>query len=468
VGCGTPLRADAGRVSGRPANPADPNATREMPAATPRSSRDSGEFRIGREATKDIGQGRSPLATQIISRSAVDALAKATPGGDSVLTPAPHHRAIAMLCKECQQVTRKKSPYCEHCGRPLTNLEGSVLLSARWSAGRTSAGEQAIYAAVTVRPSIRFLSGTPPRNLGFLIDMSVIRADTRGESRLKMVRKFLEHVVDEMSPSDHLTVAFFGNRPYLLVAGERIEDKRSAKRLIQKKMEALDLGEGRFLHEGIEQVCREVRRNLSQEKINRVIVVTDGPIQDPEDCLRLCEYESEAGIGFSTLTLSDGDNQAMQDVARAGNGKCYPNVEFRHIPEILSQELMTVRATFTTQVDMFVHVDPGWSVSRVFKVSPVITDMTPKIDLGRTPFSIKLSDLQLYDDQTLLLEIVPVAADPQRDTIAVAELVCDFPHEDVTNMTFSLPIRIGKPADAWDTEEEDILKIVKAIAGVFK
>jgi len=420
---------------------------------------------MSREALRDLqslqrGPG-SPWATQIIPGAAPTQ-------ADSILTPGVPSRPIAMLCKECQQVTRKKSPYCQFCGRPLPNLEGSVLMSYRWSGGKTVRGEPAIYTLCTVKPSIRFLSGTPPRNLGFLIDNSTLRGETRGDAnRGKVVRKFLEHVIDEMSPADYLTVAFFGNRPYLLVSGERIEDKKSAKRLIQRKLENLDLGEGRYLREGIEQVCREVRRNLSPEKVNRVVVLTDGGIHDPEESLRACQFEAEQGIGFSTLTLSEGDyTRVMQDLASAGNGKCYPNVEFRHIPEILSQELMTVRATFTTQVDLWVHVDPGWAVSRVFKISPVITDLGSRVNEGKL-FSLKLADLQLYDDQTLLFEIVPVAADPQRSTIALAELVCDFPHDDVNNMIFSLPLKIVQPEKAWSVEDEEVLRIVRMIMTVF-
>lgn len=490
MGCGTRLdRLDADAASARTSGlsdslhspseprPPGPRSADQRPTPRPRedttsrdgsrdlrSTRDSGEFRVGRDALRDVREARgNPWATQMIP-----ALGRGPePRSDSALAGSVNSRQIAMLCKECQKVTRKRSPYCEHCGRPLPNLEGSVLLTCRWSGGRNVAGEPAIYALCTVKPSIRFLSGTPARNLGFLIDGSVLR-DGRGDSgRAKMVRKFLEHVVDEMSASDHLTVAFYGARPYLLVAGERIEDKKSAKKLIQKKLEALDLGEGRFLYEGIEQVCREVRRNLSQEKVNRVIILSDGPIQDPEESLRACEYEAEAGIGFSTLTLDEADSKNMQDLAHAGNGKCYPNVELRHIPEILSQELMTVRATFTTKVELFVHVDSGWALSRVFETSPVIHDLGRFSERAR-PIVLPLSDLQLYDDQTLLFELLPVSADPQRTTIAQFDLVCDFPHDDVTNMTFSLPLKIGALQEAWTKQDEEMLGFVSMLFKVFR
>ena len=384
-----------------------------------------------------------------------------------VLHPGVPGRPLAIVCKSCQKVTRKKTQYCDFCGRPLPNLEGSVILNCRWSGGRTPDGTPAVYLTCTVRPSIRFLSGTPLRNLGFLIDMSSQRRESDAAARIRNVRRILEHVVDELTPSDFLTVAFFGRRPYLLVAGERIDDSKSVRRLLQKKIDSIDLGEGRFLADGIEQVGREVRRNFSQEKINRVIIVTDGPCLDPEKALQACRYETEGGVNFSVITLHEGPwNDFLEDLAHAGNGKAYPGIETRHIPEILSQELMTVRPTYTTQVEIFFHVDPGWSVTRAFKISPLIVDLGARTT-DRRVISVKLTDLQIYEDQTLLLELCPVSVDPKRRTLALAELVCDFPKDEVTNMSFTLPMQVQSPQDACQQENEDVLQTVRMIMAVF-
>lgn len=376
-------------------------------------------------------------------------------------------RALAVGCKNCQKVTRKRTPYCDFCGRPLPNLEGSVLLGYRWSGGRTPDGTPAIYVTCTVRPSIRFLSGTPVRNLGFLIDMSTLRRESETSARLHSVQRILDHVVDELTPQDFLTVAFFGRRPYLFLAGEKLDESKSVRRLMQKKLENIDLGEGRMLAEGIEQVSRELRRHFSQEKINRVVIVTDGPCLDTEEALQACRNETEGGVQFSVITLREGPwNAYLENLAHAGNGKAYPGIETRHIPEILSQELMTVRPTYTTQVELFFHVDPGWSVTRAFKISPVIVDLGSR-SADQRLLSVKLTDLQIYDDQTLLLEICPVAVDPRRRTIATAELVCDFPRDDVKNMSFTLPLQVPAPAEACNQENEEVLRTVRMIMSVF-
>ena len=384
-----------------------------------------------------------------------------------VLRPGVSSRPLAMVCKNCQRVTRKRTQYCDFCGRPLPNLEGSVVLNYRWSGGRTVEGEPAIYVTCTVRPSIRFLSGTPLRNLGFLIDMSTLRRDTDSAARLRNVRRILEHVVDELTPSDFLTVAFFGRRPYLFLAGERIDDSKSVRRLLEKKLDSIDLGEGRYLAEGIEQVGRELRRNFSQERINRVIIVTDGPCLDRDEAMQACRFETEGGIHFSIISLCDGTwNAFLEELAHAGNGIAYPGIETRHLPEILSQELMTVRATYTTQVELFLHVDPGWSVTRAFKISPVIADLGGHT-AERRMLSVKLTDLQIYEDQTILFELCPVSIDARRRTIALAELVCDFPRDDVMNMSFTMPVQVQSPREACQQENEDVMKLVRMIMAVF-
>jgi hypothetical protein len=431
-----------------------------LPRDQPREGlHETREFR--RDAVRTTEPRANPFSTQIMPRGPGRRYEELKPGATG--------RPISIVCKSCQKVTRKKSPYCDHCGRPLTNLEGSVLLRYDWTSARTPAGDPAVYVQLGVRPANRFLSGPPVRNLGFLIDMSTSRGEARDKSieRPKMIRKILEHVIDEMSSQDTLTVGFFGRRAYLFLAGEKMEDKKAAKRLIQKKMEALDLGEGRYLADGIEQVGREVRRNFSQEKVNRLIIVTDGMCSDPQEAVAAVRYENEAGIGFSTLSLGDGEHSKfMADLARAGNGKCYPKIEYRHVPEIFSQELMSIRPTFTTQVELFMHIDMGWSVSRVFKISPVIVDLGRKYAEAQK-FSIKMADLQLYEDQSLLFEMSPVSVGPDRDTLALAELVCDFPRDDVLNMNFTMPVTAAATPEIWSHENEDVLKTVRMIMAVF-
>jgi hypothetical protein len=435
---------------------ANPMRDTRIMSVPPKSVRDSGESRNPRDTVTKMNPSVKRPPSPDVEDHAQESIGSVP------------ERVIAMLCKECQQVTRSLSPFCQHCGRPLTNLQGSVQLQVRWSGGKQSRGEPAVYALVSARPSIRFLSGAPQRNLGFLIDGAVLwgAGSRRDTERSQLVRRFLDHVVDEMSPQDHLTIGFYGLRTYLLVAGERIEDKRAAKRLIERKLEGLEVGEGSVLCEGIEQTWKEVKRNLSQDRVNRIIVLTDSPVSDPDEALRACSYAKEHGVSFSTLTLEHGDNEFMQQLARAGDGKCYPNVEFRHIPEILSQELMTVRATFTTNAEMYAHAAPGWEVSRVFKTNPVVTDLTESLS-NPSRACLKLADLQLYDEQSLLFELVPVAASPDRTVIARVEVICDFPHDDVTNMTFSVPVTVGRPHEAFATQDRDVLKMVNLLTAVF-
>lgn len=421
--------------------------------------RSGGTFEGGGRGSRDTQDPDDPArARRSSDEAAEDAL---------VLKPGVPARPICIVCSNCDRVTRKKTPYCEHCGRPLANVDGTVFLSYRWSGGRTPSGDRAIYALVTVRPAVRFLSSPPARNLGMLIDMST--SDGKGDPRQRMqaFQEILEHAIDELGPQDTLSVCFFGRRPYLFLTAERVEDKKATRRLLQKKMESLDLGDGRYLAEAMEQVCREVRRNLSPDRVNRVIVITDGAISDREATLQTCELEADVGISFSAMTLGSGSYvDFLAQLSATGHGKCYPDVDTRHVPEILSQELMTVRATFTTQVEMFVHVAPDWMVSRAFKISPVIIDLGRKFVDERT-FSIKMIDLQLYEDQTILLELKPLGNGTGRSTLALCELVCDFPRDDVINMSFLLPVQVPDPQLGLTQESDEVLPTVRMIMDVF-
>lgn len=349
-------------------------------------------------------------------------------------------RVLMMRCPECQTVIREETSICTHCGRLLPTMSGSIFQRYRMAYVPRSSKEFSLYVLASVGPPVRFLSSTPIKNLGVAVDLTP-SADGR---KFGAIQQSLEYVIDQMEPSDNLTISFFSSRVYTFMASEKVEDKRAAKRLLAKKMETLALGDGRNLQEGLEVVGREVRKNVSKDRLNQIVVLTDGICPDEENCIRKSRELNELGIAVTALGLGERVNLAfLTRLAQMGGGKCYHRVDINHIPEIFTQELRAVKAVYATNVELYLRTIGDFMPVRAYRVGPFISD------LGRIPedtaeICLPLADLQLYDSQDILLELLPRPGKMNQFQLEVlsASVKCDFPSEEVLNWSFTEVVAI--------------------------
>ncbi|MHB2019544.1 MAG: double zinc ribbon domain-containing protein [Candidatus Xenobia bacterium] len=381
----------------------------------------------GKQFTRDDNQ------TQVV---------KTTPSNDNQpIRYAPHiggterrPRVLMLRCSECQYAIREETTVCPRCGRLLPTMSGSIYQKYRLAYLPRNSKDFSLYVLASVGPPVRFLSSAPMKNLGIAVDITPSHDDRR---KLAAIQQSLEYAIDQMEAHDNLTIGFFSSRAYLLMASERIDDKRTAKRLVAKKLEGMNLGDGRNLLEGLDAVGREIQKNMGKDRLNQIVVMTDGTCPDEQQCVRRARELNELGINVTVLGLGDRINlNFLSQLAQVGGGKCYHRIDISHIPEIFTQELRSVKAVYATNVELFLRMTGDFKPVRAYRVGPFISD------LGRVPddtveISLPLADLQLYDSQDILLEMVPRTSKIQRHELLSCVVKCDFPSEEVLNWSFT-------------------------------
>ena len=155
-----------------------------------------------------------------------------------------------------------------------------------------------------------------PLNLALVIDRST---SMRG-ARIDNVKLAARELVDSLQEHDRLALVAFSDRAEVIAPSTEATDKR----LLVSAISRLVPGGGTEIYQGLLAGMHEVRRHVSKQSINHVILLTDGRTYgDEESALAEARMASAAGIGISALGIGEDWNDLFLDaLAHHGNGVC--------------------------------------------------------------------------------------------------------------------------------------------------
>jgi Ca-activated chloride channel family protein len=162
-------------------------------------------------------------------------------------------------------------------------------------------------------------STRPRANLVFLIDTS---GSMQEPNKLPLVKQSLELLLDELAPSDTISIVTYAGYAGTALEPTKVGDKAK----IETVIDSLGAGGSTAGAEGIRQAYSLAEANLDPGGVNRVILATDGDfnvgITDQEELKGYIERERDKGVFLSVLGFGMGNyNDAlMQVLAQNGNG----------------------------------------------------------------------------------------------------------------------------------------------------
>src|ERR1019366_3791577 len=127
--------------------------------------------------------------------------------------------------------------------------------------------------------------GRGPLNLGVVIDRSGSMYDER---RLEFVIDAVKFLADSLSDQDKVSIVAFADKAKVIITPEAARDKSAIKRAIDD-IDLLEIGGGTQMALGMRAAIDEVKKNLSPDRLNRVLVLTDGQTYEETACIDLVE-----------------------------------------------------------------------------------------------------------------------------------------------------------------------------------
>ncbi len=300
-----------------------------------------------------------------------------------------------------------------------------------------------VYLLVEAAPSAGIGIGPAALNLAIVLDKS---GSMYAAEKLEYVISAVSHVMEQLRPTDICTVIAFADKARVLIPSSQIYDKESARRMV-RNIDQIDVGSGTEMLHGIRAAMEELRKNHSSERMNHIVLLTDGLTLHESHCKEACLMAAGEGISVSTIGVGDDFNERfLLDIANACRGTSYYIDVPRDIPVIFNQELKGVQNVVVRNPKLELKLSRDVTVRKAYKVKPLINDMGAVSTVERVA-TVELSDLQKGETQSLLFECVLPSRKPGTYRVCKTNLVYDIPERGERGKTVSQDVLVTYTQD---------------------
>ncbi|MGA3229564.1 MAG: VWA domain-containing protein [Candidatus Binatus sp.] len=225
------------------------------------------------------------------------------------------------------------------------------------------------------------------------------------ERRLEFVVEAVKFLADNLTEDDKVSIVAFADKAKVIITPEAARDKSAIKRAIDD-IDLLEIGGGTQMALGMRAAIEEVKKNLSGDRLNRVLVLTDGQTYEETACIELVEKNRDQ-ISFSTMGVGvEFNEKLLQRVSQDSNGKYHFIGDPAEIPNIFEDELQGLRSVSLRNGRIEVTLSQGVQVREAFRASPEIYVLgTPLVGEDRK-IGYEIGDLQAGVPGSVLLTLV--------------------------------------------------------------
>jgi Ca-activated chloride channel homolog len=169
-------------------------------------------------------------------------------------------------------------------------------------------------------------SDRKPANVELVLDVS---GSMSQEDRLERAKRGLEAFFREVSPNDRVGLTIFSDEIQGLVPIGPFSQNRARLRALVRQLIA---DGGTAAYDATAQGLDTVRRLRDRERINAVVVLTDGEDTDSslsaDDVVRRAQSQGDSRDQVRVFTIAysagaEGAKQALTDIAKASGGQAY-------------------------------------------------------------------------------------------------------------------------------------------------
>lgn len=169
-------------------------------------------------------------------------------------------------------------------------------------------------------PEAASVSRRPRLNLSLVLD----RSGSMGGEKMVRAREATSYCVDQLLPTDRLSVILFDNQIEVLIPSQLAENKALLKGLLA---EVYARG-STALHEAWVRGGMQVSEHLTDGAVNRVVLITDGlaneGLTNVDQIVSQVRGLSDRGVGTSTIGIGDDFNEDLLiPMAHAGGGNSW-------------------------------------------------------------------------------------------------------------------------------------------------
>jgi Ca-activated chloride channel family protein len=225
------------------------------------------------------------------------------------------------------------------------------------------------------------LTGIPINDTGRRTAVNVaIVLDKSGSMTGEKLRKAKDAAfasIDRLGPNDIVSVIAYDQTVDVLVPATKVSDRQTLRATIEK----LSAGGSTALFAGVSKGAAEVRKFLDRQRVNRIILLSDGQANvgpsSPADLGNLGASLIKEGISVTTLGLGlDYNEDLMTQLARKSDGNHYFIENSTDLARQFGYEFDDVLSVVAQEVTVGITCGPGVRPIRVLGREADITGQT--------------------------------------------------------------------------------------------
>src|ERR1051325_6241160 len=260
--------------------------------------------------------------------------------------------------------------------------------------------------------------GRPDLNLSLVLD----RSGSMEGDKMVRAREAAMFCVDQMLPTDRLSVVTFDDRIEVLFPSEPVTNKQSMKDLISR----VTARGSTALHEAWVRGGLTVSERMLDQGINRVVLITDGlanvGITNTDEIVTQAMGLYQRGVSTSTIGIgADFNEDLLMPMAQSGGGNAWHVVEPDDMQRIFQVELEGLIAQFAHTVSLSLIPADGVRV----------VDMLNDFDLTETG-RYRLPNLQAGSPLDIVVQL-KVGAEEIGKQMRLLDLRLGFTPQDAKN-----------------------------------
>ncbi|MEZ6061131.1 MAG: VWA domain-containing protein [Planctomycetaceae bacterium] len=294
----------------------------------------------------------------------------------------------------------------------------------------------------------------PPVNLAIVLDKS-------GSMQGDKIQQAINGAIDALSllgPNDIVSVITYDSTVNVLVPATKLTDKESVAAAIR----GITAGGNTALFAGVSKGAAEVRKFLEKERVNRVILLSDGLANvgpsAPGELGALGATLLEENISVSTLGLGLGYNEDLMVALAAKSGGNHQFIEkATELADIFRREFDDVLSVVAQEIDVKITIPEGIRPVRV---------LGNEADINGQQIVIRMSQIYSRQNKHVAVEVeVPASeAGGKLDLATVSVSYANMKTHESDHLSGSTAVKFS--ASAEDVEKslnKDVLADVVAL-----
>lgn len=313
---------------------------------------------------------------------------------------------------------------------------------------------QLIYALIEWKPRENETEVvSPPLNICLVLDCST---SMKGPN-IEMVKAAAIHLVRRLRQQDIFSIVTFSDRAQILFPASVQLDRQR----MEAQIRTVNPSGGTEIFQGLQVGVDEVRKNLSAERVNHVILLTDGQTYGDENhALDLAETAADLGIGISGMGIGQDWNDDFLDelAAKTGSSSSYI-AEPQEIQRFLEGKFRQLAKVFAENIELTIKTSPNIDLTYAFRLNPNATHLS-------VVESIRLGVILRDQSLSLLLEFEIKPGAILQDEVALlnGSLKYDIPSKPL--VTPPMRVRLSREVTEKAILEPPSPTLVQALANL--